>query len=230
MWVHTVIIIWPVKLYSLVQSALYHQKDVCMACSYFLLLVILWLTHRVIILNWYSLQDSDSLSPHDVSLMTITGVAAVRFIGDLVLLCRVTSPYLGCYEDPNDLSDVPSVYWRSRGCVAAVGFFDDRVIFLIDVIPVTETVIMSQIILWSTESIDDHQGLHMGCCCWFCIWSSGGFLDVFKLLPGTVIRSPVMGLARSWTLGVDDRTGCGERNGVTGLDSGDAEDGDTGGE
>jgi len=42
--------------------------------------------------------------------MTITGVAAVRFIGDLVLLCRVTSPYLGCYEDPNDLSDVPSVY------------------------------------------------------------------------------------------------------------------------
>ena len=92
--------------------------------------------------------------------------------------------------------------------------------------------------LESTETHDlarsqfrHYQGLHIGgCCCWFCGISSGDFLVESTPLPGTVIRSPVMGLAKSWMLGVEDRTGCGDRNGVTGLDPGDADDSDTGGE
>jgi hypothetical protein len=48
-----------------------------------------------------------------------------------------------------------------------------------------------------SQSTDNHQGLHMGCCCWFCR-ISGDFLAESTPLSGTVIRSPVMGLARSW--------------------------------
>lgn len=76
----------------------------------------------------------------------------------------------------------------------------------------------------------NYQGLHIGgCCCWFCR-TSGNFLVESTPLPGTVIKSPVMGLAKSWMLGVEERTGCGDRKGVTGLDPGDADDSDTGGE
>jgi hypothetical protein len=39
-----------------------------------------------------------------------------------------------------------------------------------------------------------------------------------------------MGLARSSALGVEERTGCGDRKVVTGLDSGDADDNEIGGE
>jgi len=81
-----------------------------------------------------------------------------------------------------------------------------------------------------TKWVRHYQGLHIGCCCWFCRTSSGDFLVELSPLPGTVMRSPVMGLAKSWMLGVEERTGCGDRKGVTGLDPGDADDSDTGGE
>jgi len=81
-----------------------------------------------------------------------------------------------------------------------------------------------------TYWVRHYQGLHISGCCWFCRTSSGDFLVESSPLPGTVMRSPVIGLAKSWMLGVEERTGCGDRKGVTGLDPGDADDSDTGGE
>lgn len=81
-----------------------------------------------------------------------------------------------------------------------------------------------------TQWVRHYQGLHIGGCCWFWRTCSGNFLVESSPLPGTVMRSPVMGLAKSWMLGVEERMGCGERKGVAGLDPGDADDSDTGGE